>query len=356
MKQIAVVASRKFNPGHYSHVVATYKLLNDRGLLAFMLLHPSFRKMHLDDEEGILTNASELRRVGRVDLLVVAFPSLRALADIIFMRCRYRTRVVYIFHEPFESIKSYWNAGFRMRKTIRICLIGIINYWIVLLSNKVILPSERAESVFRMKYSHTQKDYAVVPLLFDDEAKANDFGRTRSYIAYIGTIAEDHAFDEFLKFVKDAIGNNIFPDNQYLIATGSSLSPSARAYISPLVTSGKLVLKEGSPLSNEEINDCYASSLVVWNAYKRSMQSGVLAKSYMFGTPLLVTSSNKSEFFVDRRNGVLISDKYDIGEIEDAIANIIEHFEEYSRICRRQFLDVFYYKAQSKVFGNFIFR
>lgn len=354
MTRVAVVASRKFNPGHCSHLLATHKLLHELGLRVFMLLHPSFKSMDMGAGVSTVTNMRDLRRVGRVDLLVVTFPSVQALFDIVLMKCLYRTSVAYVFHEPFESVRSYLNAGFGARKTARICLISIVNWGIVLLSDKVILPSQKAAGLFRTKYSRPRRRHAMIPLLFDDEAKSGDLGQERCYIAYIGTIAEDHAFDEFLKFVELAIGNHLFTNHRYLLATGSSLSSSVRVSVAPLVASGRMEVLEGRPLSNAEINACFARSVVVWNAYKRSMQSGVLPKAYMFGTPLLVSSSTRSEFFTDRRNGVLISDKYDFGEIKDAIANIIENFGEYSLACRRQFLDVFYYRAQSQAFAIFI--
>jgi glycosyltransferase involved in cell wall biosynthesis len=354
MTRVAVVASRNFNPGHCSHLVATHKLLSGRGLRVLMLLHPSFKSMDMGERDTILTNVRDLRHVGRVELLVVTFPSVQALFDMVLMKWRYRTSIAYVFHEPFESIRAYWNAGFGARKTARICLIAIINWGIVLLSDKVILPSKKAEAIFRAKYSRPRQRYAMIPLLFDDEAQSGDLEKERRYIAYIGTVAEDHAFDEFLRFVGRAIDSHLFTNHRYLVATGSSLSVAARALVAPLVASGRLEVLEGRPLSNAAINDCFASSVVVWNAYKRSMQSGVLPKAYMFGTPLLVSSSTQSEFFTDRHTGVLISDRYDVGEIKDAIANIIENFAEYSAACRRRFLDIFYYQAQSQAFAEFV--
>ena len=50
----------------------------------------------------------------------------------------------------------------------------------------------------------------------------------------------------------------------------------------------RLKLVVGKPMSNLEINNYFNKSLVVWNAYRRSMQSGVLPKAYMFGTPVII--------------------------------------------------------------------
>jgi hypothetical protein len=46
------------------------------------------------------------------------------------------------------------------------------------------------------------------------------------------------------------------------------------------------------------------------------MQSGVLPKAYMFGTPVLVSTSNQSEYFEDGVHGVCISDSYTVQEFK----------------------------------------
>lgn len=353
-KRIAVVASRKFHPGHFSHLAATCKLLDESGVDAYMLVHPSYRQMNPGGTDRMLTRLADLRRLGRIDFLIVWFPSFQALLDIAIARILRRTRVVYVFHEPFESFMSYFNAGFGAWKTLRVCAISVISLLIVLLSTRIALPSAKAVAGFESKYRWTGKRYACVPLLFDDETAGLDRGGHHNDISYIGTIAEDHAFAEFLAFVGHSIANDLHPGYRFLIATRSFLSDADRATAAPLIASGRLRVQEGRPLDNREINQFYAGSLVVWNAYKRSMQSGVLPKAYMFGIPLLVSASNVSEFFTDRQNGVKIAANYEMSEINRAIADIAENFEVYSMFCRRRFLDVFYYKPRSKLFIDFI--
>jgi len=199
--------------------------------------------------------------------------------------------------------------------------------------------------VFNARYARLRKSFAVVPLLYDDERQDGSPQAERRYISYIGTIAEDHAFAEFLDFVAACCERNLFPAHQFLIATKSSLSTLARSAVATAVGSGRLVVQAGRPLTNEEINAYYAGSVVVWNAYKRSMQSGVLAKCYMFGTPVLVSTANANEFFQDRTNGVGVSAKYGFAELQAAVEDIILNFAAYSAQCRGCFLRVFYYKA-----------
>jgi glycosyltransferase involved in cell wall biosynthesis len=352
MNKTAIVESRNFNPGHLSHILANYKLFQDEGISPILLVHPSFQDMNIGGGFNVLTSL-KWRRMGKIDWLVVWFPSLRAIFDIVLLRWLCGAKVIYVLHEPFESIKIYRRAGFGWGKTARVCMVGLVNYLLVLTSSKIVISSQKAASIFRKKYHLVKKPYAVVPLLYDDEARDTKWELRRPYISYIGTIAEDHAFNEFLTFVARSSEKRSFPGHQFLIATRSSLSASDRRLVADAMARGDLIVRDGRTLTNAEINEFYANSVVVWNAYKRSMQSGVLAKAYMFGTPVLVSTLNENEYFSDRVNGVLVKETYDFAELQAAVAEMIGKFDDYSRACRRQFLAVFYYKAQSRIFMEF---
>jgi hypothetical protein len=351
----AIVVSRNFNPGHYSHLCANYKLLSESGVDTFMYHHASFNKMGEIRRERIINNIFELKDLGKVDVAVFWFPSLKNIMDMIFLRLYYRTKVVYVFHEPLEPASSYLAAGFGWLRTLRILLIGLVNYLLVLLSNRIILPSAKAFSTFETNYSNVHKKYKLIPLLFDDEADHINTVIQRSLISYIGTIAEDHAFDEYVKFLMQAIANDWFPQYTFLIATKSTVPVSQRSLFSDFVSSGKVIIREGQPMSNSEINGCYNSSIVVWNAYRRSMQSGVLPKAFMFGTPLIVSSNNSSEFFENRQHGVMVGGNYDADELKMAVQDIVANFEKYSACCREKFLSTFCYKAHTVKFMKFVF-
>jgi len=349
----AIIVSRNFNPGHYSHLVANYKLLSDNHINTFMYHHTSFNKMSVIENERVFNNIFELKALGKIDLAIFWFPSLKNIIDIILLRLFYRTHIIYIFHEPLESVNSYLAAGFGFLRTFRILLVGSVSYFFVLMSDKIVLPSKKAFETFESKYLHTNKDYELIPLLFDDEAAHINTGNQRPFISYIGTIAEDHAFDEYVKFVVHAIINNCFPKYKFLVATKSTVPLAQRNALLPHIESGAVVLEEGRPMSNEKINYYYNNSIVVWNAYRRSMQSGVLPKAYMFGTPLLVSSCNSSEYFDNRKHGVSVSEKYDVEELKKAVVDIVTHFEKYSKCCRDKFLSTFFYKANEHKFIKF---
>jgi len=348
-----IIVSRRFNPGHFSHLVANYKLFKDCGFSPCLFVDKAFNKM---DEKGEFekTNAiAELNNLKSIDAAVFWFPSLMNLVDILVLRLIFRSRVVYVFHEPFDSIRNYLRSGFTLKKVLRICLINIVNLPVILFSHHIVLPSRASFLLYKKRYTFLNNNFSQIPLLFDDEAVVLH-EKSKKCISYIGTIAPDHAFDRFVEFVDSALNNEWFPRFQYQIATSSTIPAKERAILRPHVLSGKVVISEGHPMSTAEINDYFRDSLVVWNAYHRSNQSGVLPKAYMFGAAVIVLSRNVNEFIEDRQTGILINDNSDVNEIKNAIEEIIANKDLYFKNCREKFFKYFYYKNNAERFLAFI--
>ena len=82
------IVSEKFNPGHVSHLIATYRLTREYGRESTLLVHPDFEPL-LRDEDVRVIYAPTLSDLVRVrDTMIVLFPSLRALFDIISVASR----------------------------------------------------------------------------------------------------------------------------------------------------------------------------------------------------------------------------------------------------------------------------
>jgi glycosyltransferase involved in cell wall biosynthesis len=350
----AVVVSRNFHPGHYSFLAANYRLFTENGVDACMLHHPLFNGMSVVAPEKVANSFSELRKFRKLDLAVYWFPSLKNLGDMIRFRLFHGTKIAYVLHEPVESIRSYRQAGFSRARTAVIMLKQLVNYATVLLSHRVILPSEKATATFERNYRHLRKPHLLLPLLFDDEAGQLNGKADRHFISYIGTIAEDHAFDEFIRFALLAMEGRWFPGLKFLIATRSQLAPDFQEALEPHIQAGSAVVQQGSPMDNDTINRFYNGSIVIWNAYRRSMQSGVLPKAFMFGTPLVVADGNANEFYENGRHGESVSKTYDVDEIRKAVQAIVSRFEAYSSCCRSTFLSTFYYRSQDASLLRFL--
>ena len=349
----AIIVSLKFNPGHFSHLAANYKLFEELNYKTCLLLNPSFKKM---DEENNYKKIYTLKGLKKGDIKVAVFwfPSIKNIWEIIKLRFIFNAKVIYVYHEPFDSIGNYYKSGFGFRKIVKICLINFVNFPILLFSNTIILPSSNSLSLYKEKYRRINKNYTMIPLLFDDEG--NDFIKieNKKYISYIGTVAADHAFTKFVDFAVEAMNNDWFSEYQFLIATSSIIPLKEKKKIGLFVINKNIFIQEGIPMSNTVINSFFEKSALVWNAYNRSMQSGVLPKSFMFGTPVIVLKKNANEFMQDGITGLLIDDNNDVIEIKEAVETILSKKDFFFVNCRNKFKETFYYKNKVDVFNNAI--
>jgi glycosyltransferase involved in cell wall biosynthesis len=349
----AILVSKRFNPGHVSHMEANAKLLEAHGFDVRFNVHKNFLSFPDCAMKGNETGFLNSFLLCKSDLFIIWFPSISVLFEIFFVKIFTRATTVYIYHEPYTSFSSYRSAGFSWIKVVRVAAISVVSLTICALCDKIILPSTRA-FVALPKAKDDLRRYAKINLMFADETGSQTQGLTREFVSYIGTIAEDHAFDEFVRTMQICISDRKLLPYKFLIATRSELPELHRDAINQGVSSGRLVIQSGSPMTNSQINRYFAQSFVVWNAYKRSMQSGVLPKAYMFGTPVLVSSSNQNEYFQDSVHGALISAHYTVGEFEQAIAHLQKNWLVISQNCRNYYLQNFDYRALSTKFMSFV--
>jgi hypothetical protein len=349
----AILVSKRFNPGHISHMEANCRLLEEQGYEVRFSVNERFLSFPDCGMQGKAAEFSDWLALRRGDLFIVWYASVSVVFDLLFVRLFSRATTIYIFHEPYTSFSSYRSAGFSWFKTVRITAISLVSRVICALSDKIILPSERAFQA--MSAAQRQpRGYAKINLMFVDESGRKTQGLAREFVSYIGTIAEDHAFDEFVHLMQGCVADGALLPLRFLIATRSPLPQKHRAVINQCISSGRLVLQAGRPMTNAEINHFYASSFVVWNAYRRSMQSGVLPKAYMFGAPVLVSTNNQSEYFQEGVHGVLLSASYTLEEFQHAITWLKAEWPSISRNCRTQYLQSFDYHALSRTFMHFV--
>ena len=346
-----LIISLNFHPGHFSHLVANYKLYQEMGENPTLFVHPEFSKMDAENRFSKIFSLSDLNEK-RISKAIFWFPSLKNIKQLFILKYKYKSKIYYVYHEPFDTISNYRKGGFSYFKIFKIFLINIINLFIVILSDKIFLPSQKSFDIYTSRYHKINTEYVLLPLIFDDEAQSYDlFAQEKKYISYIGTVAEDHAFDEFVKFVLFCDENNYYNELKFLIATKSTIDSNIIYKLRKLVEKGRLKLYYGKPLSNHEINDCFLKSILVWNAYHRSNQSGVLPKSFMFATPVIIQRNNANEFVREGYNAIFINDNSNVNEIKQAIDKIIVNIDEFSQNSRNTFLEKFYFRNYIKYFN-----
>ena len=341
----SVIISLNFNPGHVSHMVASYRQLEELGYESLYCVDEAFVP-YLPKDSRISVYGKD--KVANVSVAVFVFPSQKNLLLIRKLK-RQETKIIYIFHEPLAPMKEYRKAGFSYTYLAKLWVINQISRMTVKWSDVVLLPSKKAVELYEANPLYTNRNVHYLPLLYDDERTEALSAVPRKYFSYIGTVAADHSFKEYLQFVEWAIKANKLPELKFLIATKSEFDvPQA------LASSSRVVIQKGRPLSDAEINESYASTFVVWNAYARTTQSGVLAKSFMFGTPAIVLRKNLSEFTVEGQEVVAIDNNTSFEEIEKAVLRITSDFEHYSAAARKRFEKTFYYRKYNDLMAGLI--
>lgn len=342
MDTIAII-SLKFNAGHFSHLTANYTLISNLHRNCILYVNHKFNDLDKDSKYRIC-NSLSIQDYSDVSCAIFWFPSWKNIFEIVKFKFFGSAKIIYVFHEPISSYLEFYKAGFSSFKLTRIYFINIVNKILVLSANHILLPSKKAFEVYSKNYFVLNKRITLIPLLFDDENENPESNiQKRKYISYIGTIASDHAFSKFVGYLNFAITNNLFTDYTFLIATSSKLSSELKEKLNKHQELGRLIVIDGSWLTNIEINEYFSKSVVVWNAYDRSTQSGILPKAFMFGTPVLGNARIPNEYLIDRQNGIYLESNTNFPEITGAIKDIIYNFGIYSKNCRQFFLNTFYY-------------
>lgn len=340
----ALIISLNFHPGHVSHMVASYKQCEELGYESTYYVARGFCDF-LPKDSRIVTNEE---KVLEADLAIFLFPSQKNLS-LIWKLKRMGCKVVYIFHEPLAPMKVYKEAGFSWKYLAKLWVIDHVSALTVKWSDVILVPSRKAVKYYNENKLYTNENCHYLPLMYADEREMRHSKMPRIYFSYIGTVVADHSFQEYLNFVEWAVSNKKLNGVNFLIGTKSEFEvPEV------LLKSERVTIKKGKPMSDEEINAYYASTLVIWNAYARTTQSGVLAKSFMFGTPALVMRQNLNEFTHDGENVVAIDDNTSYEQIEGAVQKISGCFESYSAACRKEFEKSFYYKVNNDKFKEII--
>ena len=319
-------------------MVASYKQCEEIGYDARMYIDRGFVGFIPEDCQYIIYGDNKPVESA---LSVFVFPSLRNLKEILWLKRNTSSKIVYIFHEPLDKYSTYRKAGFSRQKMMKLWVINMVNALTVKWSDIILLPSNKAVSYYKSNKLYKNENYHYIPLLYDDEQTENLKHTERRYFSYIGTIASDHSFDEYVDFVRQVIQRGELEGFRFLIATKSKVD---HRMLKPMIESGRLELYDGKPLTDIQINRFYASSYAVWNAYERTTQSGVLAKAFMFGTPVILLEKNKSEFVCDGKEGIAVKTNTDYYAIKEAIEKIKDNFVYYSGTCRNRFLQSFYYR------------
>jgi glycosyltransferase involved in cell wall biosynthesis len=255
-----------------------------------------------------------------------------------------QTRIFYIYHEPSQfSLRYLKDEG--LAATVKAVVAHRFTTPVLKVADTVILASNHGLNTYRNGDARFNSNAIYLPLLYDDVCPPGsaEFLAKKIYFSYIGNPCRAHGFDQFVAMMRYALGAD--KDVKFLIACRHPL-PSGLLNDPLLIrNSDRARIQCGRLLSDEEVNIFYAESLCVWNAYRRSTQSGVLPKAFMFGTPVVSTRTGSFEEYVqDGYNGVFVPSGHP-EHVLNAQHAMSQDLDRYFRNCRKTFLDTFFYRA-----------
>ena len=335
------ISSLKFSPAHVSHMIAYAKLFREIGCEPFLWLDENYKKMDLTNEFQVIWYKGSVPN--KTDLLFFANNST---INYKFSRefASKAGKVIYLYHEPWESFDQYLKEGVKqaLKATIGHCFsIKSLRYFTV-----IIVPSNYALKLYERADIRYNKNVVMIPLLFDDEINHEINPNSKAYFSYIGHAVKGHTFDKYIELIKWIYTSG--STMKFEIATRTDIGKMIKndETLQKMINSGTLRLSYGRPLTNPEINQAYERSFCVWNVYRRTTQSGVLPKAFMFGTPVIASNVGSfPEFVRNGENGYLVND-YDFKSIYQRLLGIRENISTMSMNCRNTFENTFYWKAQ----------
>ena len=344
MKAKIAIISLRFNPAFIQHLIAYAKAARELGHEPEFVLDPAYRDFpelnlavsHYETSTNTPTVAWRCA--------IFLNPSLKnqKLARALKQE---GSKIFYVYHEPWQMSLDYlWSEG--LVGTLKAIVAHHVTVPALRLADTVMVPSQYGLD----KYQHSDARYNAngiyLPLMYDDEGPSAIAGflLQKQYFGYIGSLCRSHGFDQYLSFIRYALQRDLRVS--FLIASRNPLPVSITS--DPLFSRNpeRVKIRCGKPLGNDEINRCYAESICVWNLYRRSTQSGVLPKAFMFGTPVIAENIGSfPEFTQDGLNGRFASARDHEG-IWIAFEEIRSNIAAYAANSRRTFLETFYYRAR----------
>ena len=451
----ALIMSAKFAPGHFSHMLAFYRLFEASGFHAALYVRDAYQSF-ADDAPEYRCITLDAPEVHAPDILLIYNLSMTDMKYIQrFRRENPSMRVWFAYHEPWAGFRAWAAHLLRGRESLTESVKALGRYVFVQpvmrQTETVLLPSEEALSCYRVHCAgfHPQTRARMFPLVFTDEAAgmrvappdnegekdrvappdsegekdsaalsdgesekiraappdsegekirvappdsegekdsaalsdgesekdsaalsdgesekiraAPPDGESagmsaappeRKYFSFIATAIRNHGFDLFLDYVRYKAAD---PDALFRIDTRSDIRRALRDdVLQTLIREKRLLIRQGRPLSNAEINAAYASSACVWLFYRRSFQSGVLCKAMMFGAPVIASDTGSFREFLNGDNGVLLPVNAGNADIDRAYQSIKARQREMSGAARETWLRRFDYRAQLDAFQEII--
>lgn len=165
----ALIVSLNFRAAHVSHLLASYYQMADLGFTPVLLVAPEFAD-YLPENIKFITSLGDPNLPRDIAVAIFWFPCLKNIPAMLRLRLKNKTRIIYVFHEPIEKFSTYLASGNSRWWTIKFFAKYYVGLSFLTLSDKVLLPSKKAVSLYENGISKiANRNYGYLPLLYSDE-------------------------------------------------------------------------------------------------------------------------------------------------------------------------------------------
>lgn len=351
MNPRVVILSLRFNPGFLSFLKGYARAIQALGGEATFLLDEGYRGFPQLEDVAPILGAEALRERNWTHAIFLN-PSIenRAAAEILRER---KAKILYVLHEPWQISLNYLRVE-GLVSTLRGIMAHGATVPVLKLSDTVLIPSQYGLKVYERTDARFNPHATCMPLIIDDEAPPDvaEAMERKRYFGFIGALNRSHGFDQYVGFMRRMLAEE--KDLHFLVASRQPFPAAIGKERVIRENADRVEIRCGKPLSDEEIDLCYANCFCIWNLYRRSTQSGVLPKAFMFGTPVVASRVGSfPEYVVDGVNG-RFADPGDANGIRSVIAEIRSNLAQYAVNCRWSFRNTFYYEAQLPILARLI--
>lgn len=200
-------------------------------------------------------------------------------------------------------------------------------------ADHVILPSRRADALFRTRFPEYAGRIHRAPILVPDNGGPAPT-RWRRYFAYSGTVHGATGFDTFIDLVNHSASNG--GELEFLAVTSNSIG----AYLEELSPAGRgaLNLINKPTITDEEIDRALGMSLAVFRLDHEITQSGVVPVGFMNGTPVIARDLPGFTQHVEHGyNGYIVPNPCSPAQLADAVRYVQDRAQDLSRNARRSY-------------------
>ena len=343
MSRVAIVSLR-FNPAFLQHMIAFAKAVRELGFEPQFLVDRGYERFSELTREATMCHSYDPSSAASWSHAIFLNASTEN-PELAAALHRNKVKIVYVYHEPWHmSFQYFLSEG--IMGTAKALAAHRLTVPVLRLSSTVILESRFGMRMYEQADARYNRNYAYFPQIYDDDANVGlfDLVQRKRYFSFLGTLCRSHGFDQYFEFMLSALERGA--DWRFLIASRNPLPPHLEKDARFQQNRSKVEIRCGRPLTNDEMNECYAESFCVWNAYRRSTQSGVLPKAMMFGTPVLASAVGSfPEYVLHGENGIFV-DAEDTDGIMSALEEVRRNIASYAANCRQSFRENFFYQAQ----------